>query len=379
MNPIVTIRGMSMNSTAWRATHRKQSSEFNEFLYGGFEKEEFIIWMQHQNNSLFNDNQKELILLTGKVPIFLSIFARLYKNDISWESLVKDVLNDSVVTNLRGYIGNFYKDFHAADVWTVYTHLVSPIPSYPNYDSIIDHRFFYKDEENMFTSTGEIASRLLFHIWKEKVADDQILRQWPDLLNNALNPSVRGFLVEEVIKAVVLKDGVGKYRKTDSCSIGRVTFESGKEKISINFCLPRIAQNSWFLLDPEIFNYGGVDMILITDKSIVGINVTISSTHTPMRPFFDVWRPIAAENNMTIEGLFVAPDGFTHNEDDVIILYLRNVYNELWKVLYPHHPIIQDHSCVCATDCSSNRCGCKKAGKQCSTSCKCENSKCKNG
>ncbi|GMG14614.1 unnamed protein product [Phytophthora fragariaefolia] len=73
----------------------------------------------------------------------------------------------------------------------------------------------------------------------------------------------------------------------------------------------------WILLDPQVFNYSGVDMILVTDTTLVGIKVTIAERHSSLAPFFALWRPLAESHKMQINGLFVTPGSFVHEEDNV--------------------------------------------------------------
>ncbi|ETI52039.1 hypothetical protein F443_04739 [Phytophthora nicotianae P1569] len=204
----------------------------------------------------------------------------------------------------------------------------------------------------------------------KKAADAAILTLWPERLKCVTeNRSICGFLVEEVIKAIVHRDGIiGKYPKEER-SIARHNFKPRSETTAFRKALSECTEQSWVLLDPDIYNYGGVDMILITDKDIVGINVTIASTHSLMSPFFDVWRPIAGTKFKT-SGIFIAPDGFAHTEAGVGIVWLKNVYNELWMAIR-RRDLIPDHSCTCKGGCKDNRCKCKKLSKICSSNCKC--------
>lgn len=51
---------------------------------GGFDDEEFRVWLQH-HPAVFTNRKDELALLTGKVPLLLSVFARAYDDGASWE------------------------------------------------------------------------------------------------------------------------------------------------------------------------------------------------------------------------------------------------------------------------------------------------------
>ncbi|GMF23435.1 unnamed protein product [Phytophthora lilii] len=175
----------------------------------------------------------------------------------------------------------------------------------------------------------------------------------------------------QIIKAQICSQGaVGKHRLQKNCTIKRARFDPGSEGETLTKEINNMGTNAWWiLLDPMVFNYPGVDMILVTNSALVGINVTIAETHTPLAPVFEVWTPLAKSNNLGIKGLFVAPDGFVHDEDNVGILFLRDIYKELWERIdsTTTRPPIQDSTCRCKT-----RCGCHKRGQLCNQSCKCE-------
>ncbi|KAE9262366.1 hypothetical protein PF001_g32085 [Phytophthora fragariae] len=90
-------------------------------------------------------------------------------------------------------------------------------------------------------------------------------------------------------------------------------------------------------------------MILVTETMLVGIKVTIAKTHSPLEPFFEMWRPLAASKNMAITGLFVAPDNFVHEEENVATALLRNVYHELWLTIEIRIDAVADDVKTCVT------------------------------
>ncbi|KAE8955939.1 hypothetical protein PF005_g32232 [Phytophthora fragariae] len=87
-----------------------------------------------------------------------------------------------------------------------------------------------------------------------------------------------------------------------------------------------------------------------------------------------MWRPLAASKNMAITGLFVAPDNFVHEEENVATALLRNVYHELWLTIESkaYRLPIQDCRCNCQTGCSTNRCGCRRRENLCNYFCTCQ-------
>lgn len=366
--PRVTIHGISMNSKILHDLSNKQFSDDRNFYYGGFNDEEFRVWL-HRHPSIFDDHKEELSLLTGKVPLLLSAFARSYDTDASWELILQRAQEDSIVKDWKGMLTRFYKDVDSDQVWKVFTLSVD----WQSDESIIDSRFFYEDSMVGFCATSEIVLRLLYRVWSKKGAD-ALLGRWTDLLDKTRNRSSLGFYVEEIIKAQICCHGVIGFctRPTDKV-INRQRFKRGAEQFALDTAIQNMNTNSWWiLLDPVIFNYPGVDMILITDKTIVGINVTIAKTHSSLKPFFDIWRPLAEAENMSIVGLFIAPEGFHHEEEHVEIVMLKVVFSELWEKIKSEKQVpTQGHACHCKTGCSTNRCGCYRCNKPCNSGCKC--------
>jgi hypothetical protein len=188
------------------------------------------------------------------------------------------------------------------------------------------------------------------------------------------NQSARGFYVEQIIKAQICRDGViGIHPLPRNQTITRCTFRPGGERTILDGAMgkrERERDSRWFLLDPEIFNYPGVDMILITDNTLVGINVTIAKTHASLAPFFATWRPLAQERGLDIRGIFIAPNGFQHQEENVDTALLKDIYNELWQKIDPGSKA-PDYTCKCTSGCTNNKCSCRKRWKLCSPQCSC--------
>lgn len=144
------------------------------------------------------------------------------------------------------------------------------------------------------------------------------------------NRSVLGFQVEEIIKAQVCYAGVaGKYPKEAKRSIRRILFTPGMEEAEIEAVFADKQSDTWLLLDPKTFKYADVDMILVTDTTFVGINVTIADDHSPVDRFFKIWTPIAQKQNMGNTGLIIAPGSFSHIEANVDKVDLALVHHEL--------------------------------------------------
>ncbi|KAH9181051.1 hypothetical protein AeNC1_016973 [Aphanomyces euteiches] len=341
----VRIHGMSMNSTVWRNLKYKQTEQINHYLRGGFSPEEFQVWMKFEDKILFDVNKEELVRLTGCVPLLLVEFSRLYDPTHSWEQLVQKVLQGNVSEDLRQGLHDFYKsnpyrESWYDDVWTAYSKLAhSTIQPFDR----VDHRFMYTNEVDKLVSTGQIVPIILFQIWKEGHRDDTILKLWSNALQRTNNPSSRGFLVEEVVKAKVAQDGiVDKFQPADGQLIVRFSFQPGKEELDLEAAMSSRKMETktpWMLLDPDIFNYGGVDVILVTDSVIVGINVTIASSHSPMTSFFNVWQPIANKYGYGIKGVYIALEHFRPCQLDidagVIVVQLKNLYQKLWEMVRP--------------------------------------------
>ncbi|ETM98204.1 hypothetical protein PPTG_19712, partial [Phytophthora nicotianae INRA-310] len=165
ISAMVTIRDMSLNSTAWLNTYYKQETGTTILLAGGFNENEFQVWMEHQNIELLKDHREELMALTGCVPLFLFRFARLHRENDTWPKLVQRVMSDKAIKNCLQCIETFYTKFDANALWGVFAHLVPPASSDPDDDDVVDHRFFYFDEEHQgFSAIGEIPTRLLYQV-----------------------------------------------------------------------------------------------------------------------------------------------------------------------------------------------------------------------
>ncbi|KAG7376669.1 hypothetical protein PHYPSEUDO_012935 [Phytophthora pseudosyringae] len=301
----VKIHGMSMNAKTWRALLPKKTSADNNIYYGGFNADEFDVWLDH-HPAIFTEHEDEFALLTGKVPLLLSVFARVYNEHDSWEYIVQRVQQDAIVKDWKKLLTKFYEDIDGDQVWKVYA-LSVDCDVQPN---IVDFRFFYEDSELGLCATNEIVLRLLYQVWSKKSAGDALLTRWRDLLPRTLltvNRSALGFTVEEIIKAQICLQGVVEKKPVpNNWPIKRTRFAPGAEALKLEQVIKTRGTNSWWiLLDPVIFNYAGVDMILVTGTELAGINVTIAKTHSSLDPFFNLWRELAESNNLAIKGLFL--------------------------------------------------------------------------
>ncbi|KAG9413155.1 hypothetical protein AC1031_016175 [Aphanomyces cochlioides] len=302
----VEIHGMSMIASTWRSLLPKQTSQDNNLYYGGLKDDEFAVWLKNHPD-IFIENKDELALLTGKVPLLLTAFARVHYDGDSWEIVVQCVQQDTIVYTLSADLSS----------------------------DVVDFRFFCEEGLRGFCATSEIVRRLVYCVWRTKTADDVLLKQWRDLVSHSPNQSTLGFDVEEIIKAMVCKEGVvEKYPKPDDGVIIKQSFESSTESKTLKSAIEnRKNEPGWILLVPENFNYPGVDMILVTYTTLVGINVTIAKNDSLLTPFFDLWGPLAISHDMATKGLFVAPDNFVHEEENVETVFLKHVFPELWKVI----------------------------------------------
>ncbi|CAK4155144.1 unnamed protein product [Aphanomyces euteiches] len=326
LSVIVEIHGISMNANTWRSLLPKPTAQENNVYYGGLKDNEFDVWLKHHPN-IFTENKDEVALLTGKLPLLLTAFARVHNDGDSWESVVQRVQQDTIVKDIYTLLKTFYAKIDGNLVRKLYTQSIELLPD------VVDFRFFYED--GGFCATSEIVRRLLYRVWRTKTADDVLLKQWRDLVLHSRNQSTLGFDVEEIIKAMVCQEGiVEKYPKPDDGVIIKQSFKSSYESETLKSVIEkRKNEPGWILLVPENFNYPGVDMVLVTDTTLVGINVTIAKKHSKLTPFFGLWSPLAKSHGIEIKGLFVAPDNFVHEEDNVETVFLKHVYPELWTVI----------------------------------------------
>ncbi|KAG9413157.1 hypothetical protein AC1031_016177 [Aphanomyces cochlioides] len=328
LSVIVEIHGISMNARTWRSLLPKQTSQDNNLYYGGLKDDEFAVWLKNHPD-FFTENKDELALLTGKVPLLLTAFACVYQVSDSWENVVQRVQQEKTVNDFMTLLKKFYDKFDEHKVWKVYT-LSDDLSS-----ELVDPRFFYEDIVRGFCATSEIVLRLVYRVWTTMTADDALLNQWRDLVSRASNRSTLGFDVEEIIKAKVCQQGIkGLCAKPVGWVIKRKFFRSSDESEALKSSIEQSKNKSWWmLLVPHIFNYPGVDMILVTRMTLFGINVTIAKKHSKLTPFFNLWRPLAESHGMEIKGLFVAPGKFVHDEDNVETVFFKHVFPELWQEL----------------------------------------------
>ncbi|KAG9401547.1 hypothetical protein AC1031_009416 [Aphanomyces cochlioides] len=173
----------------------------------------------------------------------------------------------------------------------------------------------------LLVPSGGILVPMLFQVWSANVENDSMLQVWPERLTE----------VKDRYQCV--------YSKPLDRSILPFSFQSGTEATS--FAKARwLAQTAshpksklpWILIDPQVFNCGGVDMILVRDESVVGVSVTIAGPSSDMTEFFQAWKSIAQENSLTMEGVtIVLDDSFAHRKRKTSILPLKDVYRELWS------------------------------------------------
>lgn len=171
----LTICGMTMTPAAWRCVKLRECHPSDMMCYGGLSDSEFRAWMDHQDIALLKTNETELESLTGKTPLLLSVFPRVYHSKIvagkswTWEALVENVVEDVVVTDMKGALGSFYEHHDAATLWKVFL-CVSSSSNSP----YVDRRFFYQPRSDGYywKAIGDIALRLLFQVWQTRLASE---------------------------------------------------------------------------------------------------------------------------------------------------------------------------------------------------------------
>ncbi|CAK4734363.1 unnamed protein product [Aphanomyces euteiches] len=154
----------------------------------GMLDDEFAVWLEHHPN-IFTENKDELALLTSKVPLLLTAFARVYQVGDSWERVVQRVQQDTIVKDIFTLLKFFYANIDS------------------NLD-IVDFRFFYEDSLRGFCATSKIVQRLVYRVRTAKTAGHVLLKQWRGLVSNSPNRSTLGLDVEAIIKAKVCQRGI---------------------------------------------------------------------------------------------------------------------------------------------------------------------------
>ncbi|CAK4662062.1 unnamed protein product [Aphanomyces euteiches] len=166
----------------------KPTTQENNVCYGGLKDDEFAVWLEHHPN-IFTENKDELALLTSKVPLLLTAFARVYQVGDSWERVVQRVQQDTIVKDIFTLLKFFYANIDS------------------NLD-IVDFRFFYEDSLRGFCATSKIVQRLVYRVRTAKTAGHVLLKQWRGLVSNSPNRSTLGLDVEAIIKAKVCQRGI---------------------------------------------------------------------------------------------------------------------------------------------------------------------------
>ncbi|CAK4077474.1 unnamed protein product, partial [Aphanomyces euteiches] len=324
-NTVVKVRGMTASSLNRHTGGGYRPHGIHIHWFGGFSDAEYQEWLAHQSQQvreLYFQHPQNFRLWTGLVPLWLFEFSRLYQAGDTLDGLVEKVVDGDVSRQVHSRMATFYAKMDPKKIWQVYTSLPVVYPSLLRNDlkPWIDGRFFYED---IFTGwlvpSGGILLPMLFQVWRANVANDSMLQVWPDRLEEVKDRRQCECLVKSVLKAKVLCDGIaGVYSKPFDRSILPFSFQPGTEATSFVKAkwLAQTASHPksklpWILMDPDVFNCGGVDMILVTDESVVGVNVTIAGPPSDMTEFFQVWKSIAQENSLTMEsGRIVLDDTF---------------------------------------------------------------------
>ncbi|CAK4085379.1 unnamed protein product, partial [Aphanomyces euteiches] len=277
------IRGMLVHASTPHALLPKPTTQENNVCYGGLKDDEFAVWLEHHPN-IFTENKDELALLTSKVPLLLTAFARVYQVGDSWERVVQRVQQDTIVKDIFTLLKVFYANIDS------------------NLD-IVDFRFFYEDGLRGFCATSEIVQRLVYRVRTAKTAGHVLLKQWRGLVSNSPNRSTLGLDVEAIIKAKVCQRGIkGLCPNPVGWGIQKMFSGSSDESEALKLAIQQSKNEpGWMLLVPYTFDYPGVNMILVTKTTLVGISVTFDKSHSKLTPFFDLWGPLAESHGMEIK------------------------------------------------------------------------------
>ncbi|KAH9120084.1 hypothetical protein AeMF1_007571 [Aphanomyces euteiches] len=302
-NTVVEVRGMTTSSPSRCSGGRYR---IHIHCFGGFSDAEYQEWLAHQSQQvreLYFQHPQNFRLWTGLVPLWLFEFSRLYQDGDTLDDLVEKVVDGDVSRQVHSSMATFYAKMDPKKIWQVYTSLPVVYPSLLRNDlkPWIAGRFFYED---IFTGwlvpSGGILIPMLFQVWSANVKNDSMLQVWPERLEQVKDRRQCEFLVKSVLKAKVLCDGIaGIYSKPLDRSILPFSFQPGTEATSFvkAKCLAQTtsypkSKLPWILMDPEVFNF----------------SVTIAGPPSDMTEFFQVWKSIAQENSLTMEGVTIVLD-----------------------------------------------------------------------
>lgn len=217
---------------------------------------------------IIQQNRDEVVLLTGKIPLLLTLYERVYQNGDSWERVVERALLEGLDQDWAQFLMHFCGKLDADQVWKVVSRTGNPVKDH----DIVDYRYFYFGNASKLCSASEFFMRLVYQPEQRKAGTDAFNR-WPSILNRS-RLSVLAFQVQEIIKAQVYHVGVkGKYPKRVKREIKGVPFCPGYGVDVLRYSFPSVFRE-WFLLVLLTFSFAGVDMVQITDTAVVGIQVT---------------------------------------------------------------------------------------------------------
>jgi len=229
--------------------------------------------------------------MTGRIPLLLQSLFTIGKEFDEAQFLLSPQL-----TTVRSNILDFYED--------------TPISSYRRYLDVMqafilegtyhtrdrhlyDVRYFYFDEQEVAHSTCGIASQTLMDHYREKRLHTIEVDLWCDTIRSSGNPTVRGYLAEQVCIAAVRRYGLpavdlnltsfSRHETFDDVPIWRDFFESNYSRC---------------LFVPKTFNYADIDAaILLVDRPqstahLYFIQITIAKKHKNYQDTFytNQWR-----------------------------------------------------------------------------------------
>ncbi|KAF8462175.1 hypothetical protein BDZ91DRAFT_850755 [Kalaharituber pfeilii] len=309
------ISSSTANYHAAKHDEFRATSETRLTLYKGLDDDEIKTWWKACEQKLdiprLSEEQRvSLEHLTGRMPLLLRAFTRLYNNLIDnvssnatleltnpvpeiYQAMMDTVEVQKVVGGINKFATmkiaelNASKDDSALQSFRRgWEGCVFEQPIDIQDATHLDGRFFYRDATGVGRVTCDIARAVGASRLREvDNLADFVTKSWMKRISHSgANPSVLGFLVERVVLGILVQHGT---------TLAGPEFAKPLHPVKFSGTLPQSPpskNNTPVIYIPTAYNYEGVDAILVTRIQkkkneparcvIVGIQVTIAQNHS---------------------------------------------------------------------------------------------------